>query len=358
MNQPATATKRFAYLDFLRILAAFLVIVNHTNSLVFEKTAPSDPVWWLSVAWYYLSKIAVPLFVMVSGACLLPRQETYRKTWGRFLRVLLVLVIFSYAYYLVGVWETYWTWARAFDYQTFFASMWAGPVTDSFWYLYFYLGMMVMLPILQRMAAAMQKRDVQYLMGVSFFVYAGWPLVTHYLPGLAFPPYFDVPVFAVFIGLFFAGHYVHAYAARPGKMLNLLIALAMVAASVWLTYLEFGHVAQGAKYWFMDERTEPSLPVIVCAIAVMALARSAFEAGEARLGATRANRWAVVGGCAFGIYLLQDLVIAETRYRFFVPVSGVINPFLAALIWEIGVFLIAFGIAWVLKHIPLLRKLL
>ncbi|HPS81943.1 MAG TPA: acyltransferase family protein, partial [Candidatus Limiplasma sp.] len=125
MNQPATATKRFAYLDFLRILAAFLVIVNHTNSLVFEKTAPSDPVWWLSVAWYYLSKIAVPLFVMVSGACLLPRQETYRKTWGRFLRVLLVLVIFSYAYYLVGVWETYWTWARAFDYQTFFASMWA-----------------------------------------------------------------------------------------------------------------------------------------------------------------------------------------------------------------------------------------
>lgn len=349
--------KRYVYLDFLRILAAFLVIVNHTNSLVFEKLSTSDPTWWFSIVWYYLSKIAVPLFIMVSGACLLSRQDTYKRAFGRFFRVLLVLVLFSYAYYLLNLWETYWTWQKALDIPGFLLSIWGTRITDSFWYLYFYLGLMVMLPILQRLASAMKQRDHVYLMAVSFGVFGLWPLLTHYWPALAFPKYFDVPVFAVSIGLFFAGYYVHAFAGRTSKTLCVLVIAATVTAAVWLTYLEVGRVSAGEKYWFMDERTAPSIFVILCSMATMLLFREAFVGDKARADAS-VRRWAMVGGCSFGIYLLQDMVIAETRYRFFVPMSGVINPLLAALIWEIGVFLIAFVIAWVLKHVPLVRKLL
>ncbi|NLI20158.1 MAG: acyltransferase family protein [Clostridiales bacterium] len=357
MNQPFAGRKRFAYLDALRILAAFLVIVNHTNSLVFEKLNPSNATWWLSVAWYYLSKIAVPLFVMVSGACLLPRRDSYRRAFGRFLRVLLVLVLFSYAYYLVNLWETNWTWQKALDLPGFLLGIWGDRITDSFWYLYFYLGLMAMLPILQRLAGAMDKRDLRYFMGLSFGVFAVWPLTTHYVPALQLPDYFDVPLFAVFLGLFFAGHYLHAYAKRAPAALPLLLIAATVAASVWLTNVEFGRVGAGEKYWFMDERTAPSIFVILCAMGVMLLLRDAFAGREPRPEAS-VRRWATLGGCAFGIYLLQDLVIAETRYRFFQPVSGVLNPLLAALIWECGVFLIALSIAWLLKKIPLINRLL
>lgn len=357
MSIASSEPKRYVYLDFLRILAAFLVIVNHTNSLVFEKLTPADPTWWFSIVWYYLSKIAVPLFIMVSGACLLPRQDTYKRAFGRFFRVLAVLVLFSYAYYLVNLWETFWTWQKAFDIPGFLISIWGERITDSFWYLYFYLGLMVMLPILQRLTSAMKKRDLVYLMTISFSVFALWPLLTHYMPALAFPKYFDVPVFAVSIGLFFAGYYVHAFVGHASRTLCLLVIAATVAAAVWLTYLEVGHVAAGEKYWFMDERTAPSIFVILCSIATVLLFREAFDSGEAR-SEVSVHRWAMVGGCSFGIYLLQDLVIAETRYRFFTPMSGTINPFLAVLIWEIGVFCIAFAIAWILKHIPLVRKLL
>ena len=357
MAQPATESKRFPYLDFLRILAAFLVIVNHTNSLVFEKLAPADATWWLSITWYYISKIAVPLFIMVSGACLLPKQDTFRRAFGRFLRVLAVLVLFSYAYYLVGLWQTYWTWQKAFDIPAFLLSIWGQRITDSFWYLYFYLGLMVMLPILQRLASAMHKRDFVYLMAISFGVFGLWPLVVHYVPAAALPQYFDLPVFAVSIGLFFAGHYLNAFAGRSSKALCGLLAIAAVAASVWLTYVEFGRVGAGEKYWFMDDRTAPSIFVILCAMATMLLFREVFARNGSH-SAVSARRWAVAGGCSFAIYLLQDLVIAQTRYRFFVPVSGVINPFLAALVWEIGVFAVTFAVAWLLKHIPLVRKLL
>ena len=59
--------KREIWLDVLRVLAAFLVIVNHTNSDVFQSVTPANGTWWLSIAWYALCKIAVPLFVMISG---------------------------------------------------------------------------------------------------------------------------------------------------------------------------------------------------------------------------------------------------------------------------------------------------
>jgi len=357
MTATPTARERYPYLDLLRILAAFLVIVNHTNSLVFQKLQPSDVTWWLSIAWYYLSKIAVPLFVMVSGACLLPRQDSYRRAFGRFFRVLLALVLFSYLYWLVNLWQTNWSWPQALDFPAFFASIWAKRITDSFWYLYFYLGLMVMLPILQRLASAMQKRDLLYFMGVSFTVYAGWPLLTHYVPAAALPAYFEVPLFSVFLGLFFAGHYLHTYASRANRALCLLVALAALGASVWLTFVETGRISAGEKYWFMDERTAPSLLTIVCAISVMLFCKKAFSRGERRSeGSLR--RWASVGGCAFGIYLLQDLLIAQSRYRFFVPMSNAINPWLAAVIWEIGVFALAFIVVWLLRRIPGVRKLL
>ena len=355
MTRPI-AKPRYAYLDFLRIVAAFLVIVNHTNSLVFEEQSPTAVTWWLSVAWYYLSKVAVPLFVMVSGACLLPRRDSARQSFWRFLRVLLVLVLCSYAYYLFGVWKGGWSWGRALDVPGFLLGIWRERITDSFWYLYFYLGLMVMLPVLQRLASAMGKRDVQYLLGVSFVVYAAWPLLVHYVPQAAMPQYLELPVFAVFIGLFFAGHYVQAYAVRISRFLCFAVLLATLAASVWLTYVETGRVAAGAKYWFMDERTAPSAFVVAGAMAAMLWAKASFARRPA--GDAGVRRWASVGGAAFGIYLLQDLFIAESRYRFFVPMSKAIDPLLAALIWEVGVFAVAFAVAWLLKRVPLLKKLL
>lgn len=357
MNLTANGQTRYPYMDFLRIAAAFLVIVNHTNSLVFKALTPANPTWWLSIAWYYVSKTAVPLFVMVSGACLLPRQDSYPKAFLRFLRVLLVLVLFSYLYFVLAIWQDGWSWARALDIPSFLKSIWRERITDSFWYLYFYLGMMVMLPLLQRLASALHKRDLQYLMAVSFVVYAVWPLLTHYWPSLALPQYFELPLFAVFIGLFFAGHYAHTYGLRISRLLCAGVFLLSLAASVWLTYVEYGRVHAGMRYWFMDDRSAPSALIILSAMAAMLWAKASFARRGPR-SATVLYRWAAVGGCAFGIYLLQDLIIAQTRSLFFVPVSSAVNPLLAAVIWEIGVFGIAFTLAWLLRHVPLVKKLL
>ncbi len=75
-NYPAPSRK--AYIEFLRILACFLVIVNHTAHSIFLLINPSLT-WFSSLTWFFISKIAVPIFLFISGALLLKKQDMPRK---------------------------------------------------------------------------------------------------------------------------------------------------------------------------------------------------------------------------------------------------------------------------------------
>ena len=64
-----------------------------------------------------------------------------------------------------------------------------------------------------------------------------------------------------------------------------------------------------------------------------------------------------LGGCVFGTYLLEGIL-----RHYLSPVYEALEPKIhvlpACLIWVIAVALCGLGITWVLKKLPLLRKLL
>ena len=189
-NATGETKGRVAFLDFLRIPAAFFVIVNHTNSGVFLERTPAELQWHLSLLWYYTSKTAVPIFMMISGACLLGKRDSYGKIGRRILRTVLALVLASYLYFLMKAWVYFGLWPRAVNFGALFGQIWRGEITNGFWYLPLYLGLLLTLPLWQRMASAMEKRDYEYLMALTFTVGAAWPLLSHYVPALNMPKYF------------------------------------------------------------------------------------------------------------------------------------------------------------------------
>ena len=80
---------RYEFIDILRIVACFLVIVNHTITTVFYGAEPSRG-WFISVIWFYISKLSVPVFVMITGYILisalcgaLTRDYTPEKDAGK-----------------------------------------------------------------------------------------------------------------------------------------------------------------------------------------------------------------------------------------------------------------------------------
>lgn len=70
------------YIDLLRVLACFLVIVNHT---VKDAFIGYEMDFSATLGMFYLtfSKIAVPIFLMISGALLFEREDDYLSVWKK-----------------------------------------------------------------------------------------------------------------------------------------------------------------------------------------------------------------------------------------------------------------------------------
>lgn len=347
--------KREVWLDVLRILAAFLVIVNHTNSDVFQSVTPENGTWWLSIVWYALCKVAVPMFVMVSGACLLGREDSYGKCLRRFGRMMIALLAFSYLYFLHDAWVYYGLWPRMLRLDVFLQKVWTMQIADSFWYLYYYAGLMLALPLLQRLSCAMSDRDAWYLIGLSLGLGAGWPLLAHFVPSFTLPVYFDVPVISTTVGLFFAGWQLRKCEKPMHTMPWLMGLIASVLLSTVLLHTEFVRTEGAGKYWaFMDDRMQSSLLVVTGTISFFLLIRCLFD----RPLSERAQRvWTELGGCAFGIYLLQQWIIEQTEFRLFMPLCNVMPAFPAVVLWEVAVFGISVAAAAAMRRIPGLKKI-
>ena len=151
---------RLCYLDLLRIFACFLVILNHTPGYLasFESDA-SKPlpllVWHLFVE--MVVKIGVPVFFMISGSLLLKRDMTYRDVFKRVLRMFLILLGFSIVANIA---------ATGHFYAPGFVRNFASATVDGarpYWYLYAYIGFLLVLPFMRSVAVRLSKTDVIYL---------------------------------------------------------------------------------------------------------------------------------------------------------------------------------------------------
>lgn len=343
--------KREAAYDVLRILCAFLVIVNHTNSLLFKAAKPEQGVWWFSIIWYYISKAAVPVFVMISGACLLDRADSVKRSVWRVLRMVLVLLVFSYGYYLYDAWVNYGLWPRAVQFKAFFKLLLQNGHTDAFWYLYFYIALMILLPFLQRAVRGMSQKALWAFVALCFAWDGLVPLIAHYLPvQWQLNEFITLPPCTGYLGLFGAG-YLLRNEKRVRVLPCVLAMLVSLAACVVLTRIEYDQTV-GAHYWFMDDRMHPALLVCMFSMALFVLFKKLLN------GKQSSRLLCELGACSLAVYLVQDWVIAESRTRIFQYLIDTFTAVPAMLLWEVIVFAVCLIAALILRRIPLLKKLL
>ena len=86
--------------DLIKIIACYLVIVNHTGLYVLSYGSKSPFLVSFYSTFFIFCKIAVPLFIMVSGSLLLSREESYQRTLSRIVKVAVPLVVLSLALFV------------------------------------------------------------------------------------------------------------------------------------------------------------------------------------------------------------------------------------------------------------------
>ena len=156
-------TKKEVYLEILRIIAICFVIFNHTGLngyWLFTQRTPGTLSFYIYLFLSLFCKFAVPLFMAISGAVLLGRKdEPVKKNAQRIFRIVIVLVVYSFIYYLQSIYLGECT----FSWKDYVVNLIAGNISAHLWYLYLYLAFLISLPILRRLAQNLDDKLFAYM---------------------------------------------------------------------------------------------------------------------------------------------------------------------------------------------------
>ena len=336
---------RILYLDLLRLAAAFFVIVNHTNSRIFQSMSPSAT-WYLSLAWFFLSKAAVPLFLMISGALSLGKQTDWKRWPWQVLRALTVLLAANLGYYFYGVWKGKKRLGLYFAVKNLFYSS-----STALWYLYLWFAMVLFMPFFRKLAQALTRREEQLLILLSVGLGGVIQLLPAFSKALRLNVGYGNLALSVYAGLLFLGHYLQTYTApkRRTALLGLLVFCLLLAGELAGTRGLYSKNPD--SYLALDNRIQ--LTVTTQAACLFVMARRLCRGLENRPAAGRIL--AFLGSQAFGIYLLGDLGRQELE-GVYLALSKAMHPMGAMLLYELAIFGACMAATILLRCIPGVKR--
>ncbi len=349
-NKNSSLHQRKTYIEVMRIIAAFLVIVNHTNSDVFLKySEPASFTWFFSLTYFFISKIAVPVFLMIMGGLLLQKIDSPKKSVIRVLRMVAVVVIYSAVYYIYLHRNN----PETMGFLDFFKTIFTNRTNNAFWYIYTYIGLLILLPLMQRMAVSFSKKATEYFVLVSVGVMGFIPLGTMFF-GITPNHYVTDVFFCVTIGLVFLGFYIEKYVKITKSMCAGagLLFVSIITFDVTYSYIKYQDNPQ--SYLQLDNWQYLNITAsALCFYIIFKYLFSAVKTGE-----NTSKVLCYLGSLTFGIYLLSDLVmfITKTNYLKYAQTSD--NIILITILWEIVIFAICGIVTALLKLIPGFKKLI
>ena len=335
------AKKRLLSLDFLRIFAILLVIFNHTNERGFYRFLTDDPgtfLYWFNLFFSVACKVAVPLFFMISGALLLRKDESIGATYKRGIRIVIDLVLFSLL-------------LKAFL---------TGTVHTNFphlWYLYTYIGFLLVVPVLRGFVRGLTEREGFLLFVLAFVVGCALPLIEFFTGTVN---HLAVPAWVTAMILYYP---VMGYlltwkvdlAKVSGKQLGILWAInllffALTMLTQWRFLLE---APDNRDELFLTATRVLNAPVVYLTFLKLFDGKSLGELGDKLV--------AEEGMCTFGVYLIHPLFL--TYLPPFLKVwnvfenGGFIRNEFGIVLTVLCVYLISLAITWLLRRIPVVKKL-
>lgn len=355
------------YLDILRIVAIFFVVYNHTPGSRFLPYGEwSDMSYWSMLFVNQIVKMAVPVFLLVSGALLLNRCETVavvmKKRVMRF--IVIILLITSVQYTISCYWENKeFTLKGMFslsslkcDHNEFFAC----------WFLYVYLGILIILPILRKLVQSVSDKMFIYLMGVQFICcciipvmclflgnYVDLGFVHDWMPFISrkciFPFTVEYCIFYVILG-YFLEHRVPAdiWDKRRGLLFAVAIgcliggAVCMEMERRCLGTVEIQHTTVFLKSF---------LPV-PCMLAYMGV-KSFCQ--SVQVGMRARKMIAVLGGATFSVMLLENLFRVQWGWMW-QPLANILGLIPATLVYSALIWSAALCVGVLLKQVPWLNR--
>lgn len=346
-------TKKVEY-EIMRFICIFCVIFAHTSYRGFELYHVDGCTGINYVVSLFLAgacKFAIPLFFMISGGFLLHRNEPLEVVLKkRVLKIFLTLVVFSVIQYIYRACRDFYPEPGI---HHFFQLLWQDGSSIPYWYLYAHLSLMLMLPFLRPMVQGMSDRAFHYLIGIHLVYYCvlsplGLFLGLGYLHADFFIPMAERTIFYFVMGYYMTQRFQWDKVER--KHMLILLGLSILSLAVMYGLSDWSFRTTG-------ETRLSALNALVCIPAFTIYIGVCRFCKAHSLPGWLEKLFCTVGGCTFGVYLLEGILRNEL-----LPVFEVLEPRIHVLpacgVWILTVLACGCVIVLILKKLPGFRKLL
>ena len=356
MNKSGTDNKRLVHLDVLRIIAIYMVLFNHTGTKGFVLFTVSRESAFFP---FYLCnaifiKIAVPLFFMVSGALLLRKEESLCKVTGRFVRFLIILIVASAIAYFYKYFRL-----QAVDHISlvdFFTLLYKEPLSDGLWFLYAYLGYLLVLPFLRAIAQNMEKKMFIWLLAVtglfSFLQIVEWILWR----GAVFRySYFTAFITSFYVLYPLMGYYIENRMpeSRYNRKTLAVLLLASCIAIIVCAYMTCWRCSSIGEWEEESCQTFFSTFIYIPAGTVYYVTKYFFITHDLRNRTKRII--SIIGNATFGLYLIEQICRRETVF-----IYSCLKPYIHSLpacwVWILAACMMGIIITIIIKKAPFIGK--
>ena len=350
-----TLKRKRIYIAAVKLLAIFLVVFIHTKQKGYwlYEVSSHSPFFMLYLFLSIASRIAVPLYFMCSGAVLLGRDEPLSTLYRhRILRYVVVLVVVSFAYYLLAIWGN----LGRFRFDRFLAILYSDKLTAHLWFLYAYLACLLVLPFLRKLARSLEGREIAYMIVLQVVFTSLIPAVEYLLGRNAVvinksfrPNHVVIGAFYMLMGYWMEAKMDFSRIRKKHIVVGVLAAVLAVAASCALTMFK-ANVTGGFGGRIFHE-SFIAIPTLV----VFGLFRIWFERMEITESVSRALLYA--GDLTFGIYLMH-----MATFRLTTKIDNLIRPWLtpliATILWVLLTVIVSGAVTAALRKIPFVKKYL
>ena len=342
-SRQQTADSRCHYFDFLRIAAAFGVIVMHTSMWRIYLREVNSFSFLSSIIYTYLCEWSVPVFVMISGGLFLSRDIPIRKIYGKYIfRIFTAFIFWSFVYsVLLFIFK-----------KAGFLECLKHFIKGNYhmWFLFMIAWMYAVMPIAKKIAES--EHLAKYFIVLWFISFIVLPQSAN-IAGLFSKSLRDfmkeiTDSFYFGFTMGFTGYFILGYklnnteiSARTERLIYAAGIFSFLASC--MTGVIFSRITgnaytslRGNNIWNVFE-----------SIAVFVFFMKHFRSGSKLI--------AKLSQYSFGVYLVHDAAI-----QFVIKICRVtpfsFNAVLSVLVISVIVFVISFAISAVLNHIPFINK--
>lgn len=338
---------RIFYLDFIRVLAIFLVILIHVTAI--DTTLHIGSTQWHIVKLInFLAHVSVPLFFMISGALLLNSKKTssLSYTWKkRIPHVVIPFIAWSLlSTFFIAIYAHTFSLPNALKMYAVFLYQ---PVSPTLWFMYPLIGLYVLSPVLRGLVDGAKTKVLWYAIAIWMITNSLMPTLSVFLPkdishALDFYPGAQFYLVGGYVGYFILGYLITKLDVKKvnGWLLAILMLVAMYLGNAY--QVKFPKTADP---WNESYVTSFFILIMsVCAYVLLQKWGERIKSGRVK------STFSFLSPLVFGIYLVHNIFILflEPWFMANLPYTGLAATFTRYL----AVAALSTLVIWILSYIP------